>query len=80
MIKQLYFNWSEKRPPYDIWVWANYSLNEKWSLVKTCKRGCCVYSLSGTMVLPRFWYLATPGEGIKEQEVWDNTSQIDFNF
>lgn len=70
--------WSEQRPPHDIWVWASYD-DEKWSLVKTCKRGCCVHSSFGTMVLPKFWYLATLEEGIKEQEAWDNMPQID-NF
>lgn len=73
-----YFNWQDSAPPKNTWVWAKYNPNEKWQMVKTCQRGCCVHSLFGNMVLPTYWYLATIEEGIQEQAKWNKQPQIDF--
>lgn len=73
------FLWREKTPPINTFVWAKYSetdIQEKWQLVKTCKRGCCVYSLLGSMMLPTLWYLATTEQAQAEQEIWDNLPQL----
>lgn len=72
------FLWQEKTPPVNTFVWAKYSQLDNWQLVKTCKRGCCVESMIGNMVLPSMWYLATEQEAQAEQEKWDNAPQIDL--
>lgn len=69
--------WSEN-PPINTWVWAKYQECEQWQLLKTCKKGCCVYSAFGTMVLPVFWCLATQEEGIEEQNKWNQLSKINL--
>ena len=75
------FQWSKNPPPTSTWVWVKYRLNddnESWQLVKTCKRGCCVYSAFGTMTLPALWYLATEEEGKNEETSWSKIPPINF--
>ena len=72
------FLWTENPPPKNTWVWAKYREDEKWQLLKTCKRGCCVHSSFGTMILPVFWYRATEEEGLKEQDTWNKLPQINL--
>lgn len=72
------FLWCEKTPPVSTFVWAKYREEDNWQIVKTCKRGCCVESMLGNMVLPTMWYLATQNEAKYEQEKWDNAPQIDI--
>jgi hypothetical protein len=58
-----YHIWREDPPPRSAYVWAKYSLiGDSWQLVKTCKRGCCVYSLGVSMTLPAYWREATTQE------------------
>lgn len=71
------FKWSKTPPPKSTWVWASYE-NDDWQIVKTCKHGCCVQSLFGSMMLPSIWYLATEDEGNKEQDVWSSIKPIDL--
>lgn len=56
------FAWSEKTPPRNHWVAAQYGVLEPVQIVKTCRHGCCVHSMFGTMVLPRYWRDATAEE------------------
>lgn len=58
--------WKLDPPPCDTWVWARYFDLGDWRLVKTCKRGCCVYCYGETMVLPDFWKPATKEEAEAE--------------
>lgn len=59
--------WRDDPPPRDTYVWARYTLTQdKWQMVKTCKRGCCVYAFGCSMVLPKFWAEATPEEAASE--------------
>lgn len=71
-------DWSQERPARDTWVWMKFSLEDEWRLVKTCKRGCCVYSELGTLILPNFWKPATDAEGATEQASWDAMPEIDM--
>lgn len=61
--------WREEPPPRDAWVQAKYRLGDAPQVVKTCKRGCCVYGIAGSMMLPAFWLPATP-EQIAEEEAY----------
>lgn len=75
------FYWNQNTPPKNTWVWAKYKSNddnENWQLLKTCKRGCCVYSAFGTMTLPSVWYLATEAEGIAEDTKWKKIPKINL--
>lgn len=70
--------WRDDPPPRSTFVWARYRLAEKWHLVKTCRRGCCVYDGMGTLILPRFWREATEVEAAQEQAVWNAMKPIDL--
>lgn len=75
------FQWKQYPPPKNMWIWAKYQCNndnESWQLLKTCKRGCCVYSYFGNMILPSLWSLATEKEGIEEEDKWKNFPQINL--
>ncbi len=54
-------HWDEQVPPRDTWVMASYSATEKPRLLKTCKRGCCVYDpyIMENLILPSYWREAT---------------------
>lgn len=73
------FLWREKIPPVDTFVWVKYSetdSKENWQIVKTCKRGCCVSTSFGNMILPTLWCLTTQQEAEQEQKNWDTLSTI----
>ncbi len=70
--------WRENPPPRDTWVWAKYSLTrDQWQLVKSCKRGCCVYKYGETMFLPKYWREATEAESVEEQRASEAITPID---
>jgi hypothetical protein len=63
--------WREAPPPRDTLVMGRYALTgtdhmTRWSLYRTCKRGCCVFPHPndgmGSMVLPKYWREPTPEE------------------
>lgn len=63
--------WRENPPPRDTVVMAKYALTgdkwvAQWQLVRTCKRGCCVYAVPsdgmGSMILPKYWREASVKE------------------
>lgn len=75
------FLWCVKTPPVNTFVWVKYSETdpqENWQIVKTCKRGCCVATSFGNMILPTLWCLATKQEAEQEQKNWDNLSPINL--
>ena len=56
-------DWTEQAPPRQTWVAARYGIAEPDLIVKTCKHGCCVQDPGfGSLVLPRYWRLATEAE------------------
>lgn len=73
-----YYDWNKVSPPKNTWVWAVYKLEDDWQLLKTCKRGCCVHSLIGTMALPNFWYFATEEEGLQEELIRNIQPQFSY--
>lgn len=76
---QPFKDWFMEKPPRDTWVWAAYSLEKAdWQIVKTCRHGCCVQTLFGSMVLPNFWRLATAEEGAAEQAEWSRPRKHSF--
>lgn len=68
------FAWSEKTPPRCHWVAAQYGVLEPVQIVKTCRHGCCVHGMFGTMALPRYWRDATLEEIVKTQDAWNLVS------
>jgi hypothetical protein len=70
--------WRENPPPRNTWVWAKFKLTkDKWIMVKTCKRGCCVYHFGEALILPKFWRDATPEEIAAEEEACSKIKPID---
>ena len=47
-------------------------------MVKTCKRGCCVYGFGGTLVLPNFWREPTQEEIDEETKARLQIKAIDL--
>lgn len=78
-----YFESSKLSPPVDTWIWACYEsvINDKsqWQLLKTCKRGCCVQSSIGSMIIPVFWYQAAEKDALTEQKNWENISSMNIS-
>ena len=60
-------HWEDIKPPIDTYVMASYGVMDELKLVKTCRRGCCIYSDGFSMLLPRYWRLATENEIEKEK-------------
>jgi len=61
--------WKDDPPPRDTLVMARYrlaSMDEKWQLVRTCKRGCCVFPEPndgmGSQILPKYWREFVPDQ------------------
>lgn len=71
LVPKGYRVWRENKPPISTWVWGIYRAGEKPQLVLTCKRGCCVYSDFGCMILPAYWHPATEAEGVAAQAEYD---------
>jgi len=56
-------SFDEELPPKQTWIAVRYSVLDSERIVKTCNRGCCVIDpLFGSMILPRYWRLATDKE------------------
>lgn len=76
---QEYLDWRVWTPPRTTWVWALFREGEKPTLVKTCRQGCCVHSWMGSMVLPRWWRLASEEDGAAEQARWAAMPKINLS-
>jgi hypothetical protein len=61
-------------PPVNTWIFGSYTDDDHAQILLTCKKGCCVHSSIGCMVLPTYWRLATPEE-VQVEELL--RSQID---
>lgn len=57
-----FFDWRQTLPKTETWVWSNNGTDKYDTLVLTCKRKCCVYSLGMTLMPPKYWRPATEEE------------------
>lgn len=72
-----YLAWSVWPPPRNTWVWAIYDNHKEGpQLLLTCRRGCCIHSAWGCMLLPNWWRLATEEEGAAERKRWDERPKL----
>lgn len=70
--------WRDNPPLPSTWVWAKYSLTrDDWQMVKSCKRGCCVYSFGVNLMLPKYWKPASEQEATEAQATSDKITPID---
>lgn len=71
------FDWNLVLPPKNTWIWARYSTEKEFILVKTCNSGCCVYHDGVNLMIPNYWKEATQEEAIQEEHRCNEIQTID---
>lgn len=65
--------------PLDTWIVGRHNISDADNIVLSCKKGCCVHSELGCMVLPRYWRYATDSEITVEKERLAAIKPIDMS-